>query len=207
MTLSYHPPGKPAVLTERRLITVSAPDEGGGYRIDWHGVFTAGEKDVLLDRTPIPGQKGGVGHGGYAGLSLRMAKSTRGWHFIDSLPVQSGPAGTSSPHGRKARWMAFSGRTPSGREAGIAVLDHPDNLRHPSPWYVAKGMPYFGAALLFKKPHTLAAGESLKLRYRILIHHGRADRELIEKEWRAFATLRSSSLRSTSRMLKQWSGQ
>ncbi|HIJ52458.1 MAG TPA: hypothetical protein HPP66_04810 [Planctomycetes bacterium] len=181
MTLSYHPPGEQAVLMEKRLLAVSAPDENGRYHIDWHSTFTAREKDVLLDRTPIPGEKGGKGFGGYAGLSVRMAKATRGWQFTDSEGRKDKEA-----HGKKARWVDFSGEIGEGKAAGIAIFDHPENLRHPSPWYVTKDMPYFSPAVLFNKPYTLGAGKSLTLRYRILIHPGRADRDMLEGELKAF---------------------
>ena len=181
MTLSYHPPGKPSVLTEKRLIAIGAPDENGQYHIDWHSTFTAGEKDVVLDRTPIPGEKDSKGWGGYAGLSIRMAKATRSWQFTDSEGRKDKKA-----HGKKARWVDFSGETSTGQSAGITIFDHPENLRHPSPWYVEKGMPYFSPAGLFNKPYTLGAGKSLTLRYRILIHVGRAGKDLLEKEWKTF---------------------
>ncbi len=181
MGLSYHPPDKPAVLTESRLITVSAPDENGRYRIRWRSTFTAGAEDVLLDRTPIPGEKGGKSWGGYAGLSVRMAKATRGWQFVNSEGRKDKEA-----HGKRARWVDFSGELADGKEAGIAIFDYPGNLRHPTPWYVAKGMPYFSPAVLFNKSYTLAAGKSLTLRYRILIHPGRADRDMLEGELKAF---------------------
>ncbi|MBA7629782.1 hypothetical protein ES703_37286 [subsurface metagenome] len=181
MKLSYHPPDKPTVLTERRLIRVSGPDEQGRYRIDWRSTFTAGKKDVLLDRTPIPGEKGGKGFGGYAGLSVRMAKTTRGWEFVDSEGRKDKEA-----HGKRDRWVDFSGELADGKEAGISMFDYPENLRHPTPWYVEKGMPYFSPAVLFDKAYTLAAGKSLTLRYRILIRPGRADKALLEGEWKAF---------------------
>jgi len=187
MALSYHPPGKPGVLTEKRLIAVSAPDESGRYHIDWHSTFTAGKKDVLLDRTPIPGEKGGKGFGGYAGLSVRMAKDTRGWQFTDSEARKDKEA-----HGKKARWVDFSGEIGEGKVVGVTIFDHPENLRHPSPWYVEKGMPYFSPAVLFNKPYTIAAGKSLTLRYRILIHPGRADRDMLKSEWNAFIGLKAA---------------
>ena len=189
MTLNYHPPGKSTVLTEMRVITVSAPDVNGRYRIDWYSMFTAGEKDVLLGRTPIPGEQGGKGWGGYAGLSVRMAKTTRSFQFVDSQGRKDKEA-----HGKKARWVDFSGELTDGKEAGITILDHPDNLRHPSPWYVEKGMPYFSPAVLFNKPYTLPAGKSLTLRYRILIHPGRVDKEAMEKECKAFGNLKGAAI-------------
>jgi hypothetical protein len=193
MMLSYHRPGQESVLTEKRLIAVSAPDKNGRYHIDWHSTFTAGEKDVLLDRTPIPGEQGGMGWGGYAGLSIRMAKAARGFQFVDSRGRKD-----KQIHGKKARWVDFSGELPNGKEAGITIFDHPENLRHPSPWYVDKGMPYFSPAVLFNKPYKIEAKESLTLWYRILIHPGRLDTKTLERECEAFLKTTDIDLRLES---------
>jgi len=181
MNLNYHPPGEPVVLNEKRSIKVSAPGEQGRYVIDWCSTFTTGSEDVLLDRTPVPGDTNGKSWGGYAGLSVRMAKRTSQWQFIDSEGRKD-----QQMHGKRARWVDFSGRIVDGRAAGITIFDHPDNLRHPTPWYIAKGMPYFSPALLFDKPYTLPAGKSLTLRYRVLIHPGPSSSDLLEREWKLF---------------------
>ncbi|MBA7706112.1 hypothetical protein ES703_114958 [subsurface metagenome] len=47
-------------------------------------------------------------------------------------------------------------------------------------------MPYFSPAVLFDKAYTLPAGKGLTLRYRILIHPGLADRDILKSEWNAF---------------------
>lgn len=186
MELSYHPPGAPAVLMEDRRITICAPDDQGTYRIDWSSRFTAGDTDVLLDRTPIAGEKDGQSWGGYAGLSVRLAKSITDWQVIDSEGRKDLTA-----HGQKARWMDFSGQTAGDRVAGIAIFDHPANLRHPSPGFVIMDpkvpFGYFSPALLFNQPYTLPAGKSLILRYRVLIHPSRADKNLLEREWKSFS--------------------
>jgi len=124
MRISYHPPGKAAVLTEERLIAVSAPDEQGQYYIDWRSTFTAGAEDVVLDRTAIPGEKGGKGWGGYAGLSVRIAEGISNWQVIDSEG-----RGDKQGHGKKARWMDFGGRNAARRPGG---------------WILAGGMPRAG---------------------------------------------------------------
>jgi len=76
MDLQYHPAGESNVMTERRTVLISAPDSAGQYTIAWTSTFTAVEK-IILDRTPITGQKDGVSWGGYAGLSLRIAMVRR----------------------------------------------------------------------------------------------------------------------------------
>ncbi|MBI5688331.1 MAG: PmoA family protein [Verrucomicrobia bacterium] len=180
MELSCHPPDAPPVLREKRVIAVSAPDAAKNYRLDWESTFTATDKEVKLDRTPIPGQPDGKSHGGYAGLSLRMAAATRGWTFTNS----EGATGQTETHGKPARWMDFS-----GKPGGVAVFDHPSNLRHPTPWYVAAGMPYFSPALIFNEPLTLPAGGKLTLRYRLLVHTGAFEKAAVEKEWFQFSKM------------------
>jgi len=183
IVLSYHPPKKPEVMSEKRTIEFSAPTKEGLYRIDWSAVFTAVGADAVLSRTPIKGEKGGKGWGGYAGLSIRMAKETRGWNIIDSKGRKD-----MKIHGQpEAVWVDASGKTTSGKEAGVAILDHPRNSRHPSPWYIAKGMPYFSPALLYNKPLTLKKDQTLKLKYRIVVHPGLGDKKMLDDEFKTFS--------------------
>jgi hypothetical protein len=186
MQLSYHPPNQPAVLTESCQIHVGKPDEDGRYRIDWTSRFTAGADDVLLDRTPILGEENGQSWGGYAGLSVRLAKNVTNWHLTDSEGRKD-----LQVHGKKARWMNFGGRAVGSKEFSIAILDHPDNFRHPSPGFVIMDpkvpFGYFSPALLFNKPYTLPAGKSFSLKYRILIQPGRTQKNLLDAEWKSFA--------------------
>lgn len=185
MKLSYHPKEKPAVLTEERSLTVSSIRADGGFEIDWKSVFSAVEQ-VAFDRTPIPGQKDGVAHGGYAGLSARIARELGRWEVINSENQKN-----LDGHGKNARWMDFTGSTTDEKTAGIAIFDHPSNPRHPAPWYLAmdKKVPfgYFGPALLFKEPLSLRAGRKLELKYRINLHSGRLDHGQLEEQWKRFA--------------------
>ncbi len=187
LEVSYHPLNMPPVLTENRLIEVSAPDERGVYRIDWRGVFTAGEKEVLLE--------GGTAGGGYAGLSVRIAQATDGWILIDSegrRDVATVGDLAANTHGQRARWADFSLVDRATQQpCGVAILTHPSNPRQPPQWHNilnANGQfGYFSPAMLWSEPYSLAAGQRFTLRYRILVHPGRADHETIEKEWQSFA--------------------
>ena len=187
MALAYHPAdaaGKP-VLTEKRVMDVSAPDSAGVYWIDWTATFTAGEADVKLDRTPIPGEPDGKGYGGYAGLSVRFAAD-----LADRAATSSdGPVTLEGTAYRgKHTAMDYSGVI-GGEPAGIAILDHPKNLNAPTPWWliIGKPMSYYSPAVLCYGPHTLAAGESLTLRYRVLVHPGRWDADRLKQEVARFA--------------------
>jgi len=186
MDLHYVHQGS-VVLKERRQIVVGLPRDDGPYAVDWKMTFTAPSRQVLFDRTP-PKQKP---WGGYGGLSFRAARSMRDHRVIDS-EGRVAKAG----HGKSARWMDFSAAVDAdGSAAGIAIFDHPDNPRHPSPWYVSIGrMGYFGPALLFNEPYTLAAGESFTLKYRLLLHRGLGVPDELEKEYQAYSGKSSSTL-------------
>lgn len=181
LSFVYHPPGQAAVLTELRQLSITRPDAAGRYRIDWTSEFTAGNAPVTLGRTPLANEENGKPYGGYAGLSIRLPLQAQGWSILTSEGKTSAP----DSHGQGARWVDFS--SPSG---GIAICDHPDNLRHLSPWYVYDSPPmsFFSPAILFNKPLVLAAGQSLKLKYRVLIHSKPMSAEGIKADWHAFAS-------------------
>ncbi len=179
LSFSYHPPGQPAVMTEIRKLTITKPDADGRYRIEWTSEFTAGNAPVNLGRTPLPHEEDGKPYGGYAGLSLRLPLQPNGW----SVRTNEGKNTAAASHGQAARWLDFS--SPG---SGIAIIDHPANLRHPTPWYVhdSKPMSFYSPSVLFNEPLILAAGKSLKLSYRILIHSKPMSAEEIENDFRSF---------------------
>lgn len=181
LTIQYHPPGEPALLTEIRHLTVTPPDDAGSYLIDWVSTFTAGDAPVTLNRTPPPSH-GGPRHGGYAGLSLRFSTAIEDMACLTS----DGKNTAETAHGEPARWVAFS--TPS---ASIAIFDHPGNLRHPQPWYAhnTDRMRFFNPSPIFDAPLELAAGEAIDLRYRIMIQSAPASPEKLQKHWNTFASM------------------
>jgi len=177
LSLAYHPRDGANLLTEQRIVEVSPPAKNGGYFIDWAATFTAGDTPVLLERTPPVVAKDGAKHGGYAGLSLRMAAETKDWRFFDSDNRT-----TEKDSGHPGRWFAAA-----GPEATIAILDHPKSFRHPTPWYLVKKMPFYEAAIIFNEPYTVPAGGKLSVRYRILVRPGQAGSDALQAEWKNFA--------------------
>ncbi|MBL7187716.1 MAG: PmoA family protein [Phycisphaerae bacterium] len=184
INISYHPPGEKEILAEKRSLSITTPDKNGCYRIDWTSTFTAKDEDVKLDRTPIVGEPHGQGYGGYAGLSVRMAVCARKWKFMDRTGIVKGDMRKD----KDAVWLATVGKTPEGKDAGIAVLDHPSNMRHPTPWYITPSMPYFSPAVLYEKPHVLEKGKSFTLKYRVLVSSQEMDKDMLEKEWLDFSS-------------------
>jgi hypothetical protein len=84
--------------------------------------------------------------------------------------------------GKRADWCDYHADH-NGKTYGIAIFDHPQNLRHPT-WWMARDYGLFGAnpfgqhefENLPDQPHlgdvTIPAGGSLTLRYRFYFHLG-----------------------------------
>lgn len=160
MELDWMPPGDgDAVLSEQRTITYRPGVDADTY--DWSTVITP-HREIELDRTPY------TTWGGYGGLSFR---GSRHWH-VDRYLLPDGAVERLTP-GTRAEWCDLSGRIDGGPglTGGLAMLDHPDNVCFPTPWYAGSGSGTFiNAALLFHKPMSLTEGEELRLRYRVLVH-------------------------------------
>ncbi|HVM07505.1 MAG TPA: PmoA family protein [Acidimicrobiales bacterium] len=169
-------PDGEVALTEQR--TVDHRDlTGTAYALDWTTSLTAAgaDHDVVLDRTPY------TTWGGYGGLVLRGAGDWEDTRIL--LPDGSEHR---RPEGIPAAWADLS-----NNDAGIAFLDHPDNPRHPVPWYGATRSRVYGdgwsnylnAAFLFHEPMTLRAGQPLTFRYRVIVHDDRWDAGTVQQAW------------------------
>lgn len=182
MGLAYHKPDERPVLTEQRTLVMRDPDVRGDLVIDWTSVFTVRVPELKFDRTPPARQPGGKGHGGYAGLSIRLNPALK---KQGAFRADEGGPGAAKLFGARARWMDFSGPEHSDG-AGVAIMDHPSNPRHPTCWYPNQDYPFFSPALLFDEPLTLKEGQTFTLRYRLWVHNAAVTPEALNAAWRAF---------------------
>ncbi len=180
------------ILTEQRRFTVRVV--GNATQIDLQTTLCP-TADVTLDRTPY------TTWGGYGGVAFR---ATSHWH--PSQRTVGDRVTDGFLLGETAPWCDVSGPISTavladrsmGEEpsdavidewAGVAILDHPANPRHPTPWYTGSGAGNFlNAALLFHEPMTLGAGEALALRYRILVHDGVWGVEDVQRQFDRYIT-------------------
>jgi Methane oxygenase PmoA len=168
MEIAYRPAEGPPVLNERRVIAISAPARDGSYFMDWQMTFVALDKAVVFDRTPLPGEPDGKPWGGYAGLSVRLAENLRERQATSA----DGPIRFQEDTYRvRSSAMDYAGSF-DGRQAGVAILDHPQNIPSPTPWYLIRSpeMSYFSPAVIQEGPRRLKPAESFTLRYRVIIH-------------------------------------
>ncbi len=126
-------------------------------------------------------------------FSVRLAtplKQTNGGTIVNS----TGGIGEKACWGKKATWVDYSG-TLEGKKVGVAMMDHPGNLRYPTTWHVRAyglfaanpfGLREFTGDKTQDGSYVLAAGKDLKFSYRILIHEGDATTARIADEYASY---------------------
>lgn len=124
---------------------------------------------------PHKHQGGGAGIIG-SGTNTPSASASQG-HIVTAKGIRDAAA-----WGTRADWCDYFAEH-NGKTYGVAIFDHPENLRHPT-WWMARDYGLFGAnpfgqhdfENLKDQPHigdyTIPAGESLTLRYRFYFHYG-----------------------------------
>lgn len=165
------------VLEEVRSIRVS-----GGRALDLELRLSAPHRDVVLGDEKDA-----------AMVAARVAptmQADRG----GTIELAGGLRGEAACWGAAAAWCDYSGPVEDGTTAGIAILDHPANPRHPTRWHVRdyglmcanpSGSRCFGAEADGSLP--IGHGEEVRFRYRVLVHAGDAAAAGIPEAAEAFA--------------------
>ena len=137
----------------------------------------------IADQGPI--QFGDTKEGGIVALRMRGDICNAKAIITNAL----GDKGEDQCWGKPAAWCDFSGDIPKVGLRGAAIMDHPENLRHPSSWHVRAyglmGANCFGYSFFNEKEYnrglipekgdyTVEAGNTLVFNYRIYVHSGDA---------------------------------
>ena len=166
LALEYGPrTEKEPTLREERTIEIDPPDVKGGYVINVRHRFTA-LKDATLDRTPPHGSTAsGKWGGGYAGATLRLAKSA-----ADSF-VTKGFSGGTSPAAVTDGETKFVDFTDPATGEGVTFTQvaAPESSR----FYMWPDKRMTNPSPIYDAPLTLKNGETLELAYRLSVHADR----------------------------------
>jgi methane monooxygenase PmoA-like len=123
--------------------------------------------------------------------NLKFADTKEGFFAIrvaDSMTEKNGGLMTSSEGaqteknvwGKRADWVDYDG-TVEGQKVGIVIFDHPENLNHPTRWHSRAyglfaanpfGLKEFDPNATGQGGYSMNAGDTLRFRYRIIIHPG-----------------------------------
>lgn len=144
------------LLTEHRRFSIS-PDvhNGRANALDIESEIIASEGPVVLAKET------------HSFLGVRVA---------DSIDVEDGGRAVNSDGdeneegamGKVARWLDYSGQV-AGQPAGITIMQHPANP--PAPFF-CRNYGTMLSNLTLHEPWSIAAGERLRQRWRLLIHDG-----------------------------------
>jgi hypothetical protein len=181
-SLRWIRPDRETVAIEEQRELAHVPIDDDAYAIDLDTTLVP-TTAVRLDRTPF------TTWGGYGGLALRGSGE-----LVDTRLLLADRSEHDRVLGVPSTWCDITG-TVDGAEVGVALLDHPGNRRHPVPFYGSTRSDTYGegwsnflnAAFLWDEPLELGAGETLRVRHRVVVHDGRWDADRIDAQWAAWA--------------------
>ncbi|MFK7850396.1 MAG: PmoA family protein [Akkermansiaceae bacterium] len=164
--------GKTPILSEKRSYTIQT--KGKTRIIDVTCSLSAITGDVVFGDT----KEGSFGI--RTAPTIRLKGEVAKGGIINSEGVKDGDA-----WGKRAKWVAFHGPDSAGTQTVIALIDHKQNLRHPTWWHARdyglltanpfgpKG--YKDKKFKGKGDYTLKNGETLTQKYRLVLQQGDLD--------------------------------
>ncbi|MEW6160410.1 MAG: PmoA family protein [Verrucomicrobiota bacterium] len=166
--------GESDLLQERRQVTAYVATENFRLLDIELELMPAGAKTVTLGRTS------------FGLLAVRVAQSMTVFDGGGEILNAKGDRNEQTAHLQRAAWLDQSGPVAARQWAGIAMLDHPSNLNHPTGWH-CRNDGWAGAAFNMETPHTLEPQTTLKLRYRLVLHRQDAVKARIGQRFAEFS--------------------
>ena len=122
----------------------------------------------------------------YGGLGFRGAKE---WAGPAACYLTSEGLSREKAHGTRARWCDMSGAI-NDRWAGVVMMSHPANFRHPEPmrvWPEPQGKVFFCFSPSLLGDWTMEAAKDYVFRYRFYVHDGKLDPREADRFWNDFS--------------------
>jgi hypothetical protein len=174
------------VCTDERTLRIYNPGAAPERIIDFEITLKPAKGDLTLGDT-----KEGT-------MAVRLAETMRvkgkvgKGHIVNSAGVRDGET-----WGKRAAWCDYYGPV-DDKIVGIAVFDHPQNPRHPTPWHV-RDYGLFAAnpfglhdfeKLADKHAGDLVvpAGKSVTFRYRFYLHEGDEQQGKVAEKYKAYTS-------------------
>ena len=152
-------PGADAPIKDKRIITISAPSKEK-TQIDFD-ITMEMLMDVTIEKT---------NHSLFSGRIDPDLAVTNGGTMINA----EGERGEKETFGKRSSWMDYHGER-QGKVEGMAIMQHPSNEWYPAPWFT-RDYGFFSPTPMYwpenDKNTILKKGETIQLRYRVLVHSG-----------------------------------
>ena len=134
----------------------------------------AGDKPVTLGKNP------------FGLFSVRTAESMTVFDGGGEIINSRSEVNEHNAFRKPADWIDLSGPIAEDRWGGVTLMSHPKNPRHPPAWH-CRNDGWAGASFTLDEPYTIAPGEPLVLRYRVVLHRHNAERAGIATRYREYA--------------------
>ena len=131
--------------------------------------------EFAIHATHGPIRMGDTKEGTFAIRVVKALDSPPG-HMVNA----NGASGEKGIWGKRSNWVDYYGRV-AGEDVGLAIFDHPDNLRAPTYWHARAygllaanpfGLKSFTRDRRQNGSYDIPEGGALVFRYRVFIHHG-----------------------------------
>jgi hypothetical protein len=174
------------VLTESRVMTFYAEP-------------TLRIVDFDITLAPVEQVTFGDGKDGVFGIRMRpvLQEASGTGHIANA----DGLEGEKQAWGKPSNWCDYWGEV-NGEKVGIAILDNPENPHHPVRWHVRGyglfaanpfGLSVFTGDKSQDGAITVEPGQTLRFRYRVIIHSGDVKTAGIAGQWQRYASASSAS--------------
>lgn len=177
-TLQWRDPDDEVICTEKRIMRFSA--DQATRTIDFDITLTANADKVTFGDT-----KEGT-------FAMRLAPELRlKGKVAQGNVVNSEGLKGKNVWGKRAKWIEYSGQI-DGKIVGVVIYDHPKNPRYPTWWHAREyglvaANPFGRRAFEGKSEQSgelvIVKDESIRMRYRVVIHDGAWDTERLETEF------------------------
>jgi hypothetical protein len=152
-------PNANSPIKDFRKITITAPSNDL-FQIDFD-ITMEMLMDVTIDKT---------NHSLFSGRMDADLAVTNGGTMVNA----NGDKGEKGTFGKRSPWIDFYGKRGDKFE-GMAIMQHPSNEWYPSPWFT-RDYGFFSPTPMYwpanDKETTLKKGQTIKLKYRVLVHAG-----------------------------------
>lgn len=166
-------PNASAPIKDTRKITITAPSNDI-YQIDFD-VTLEMLMDVIIEKT---------NHSLFSGRMDADLAVINGGTMINS----NGEKGEKETFGKKAAWIDFYGKR-GDKQEGMAIMQHPSNEWYPAPWFT-RDYGFFSPSPMYwpqnDKETVLKKGQTIKLKYRVLVHSGDTSNAKIAEQFEKY---------------------
>ncbi len=168
------PQGEKVVLNETWDVRIY--NLGGHEKEYWLFDFTSTQRCASSSPLHLPEYR-------YGGLGFRGREE---WSGENITFLTSEGKTREDGHATRAGWCDIAGLT--GKDwAGVSIMSHPKNFRHPETMRIHPKIPFFNFAPSQLGDWTIEPGKDYVFRYRFYVHEGKINVTDAERIWNDFA--------------------